>query len=178
MLDCHIKRLKMSQFTRFWGKFFNVRKYACVKDLTNIMSGWSIDWDEIQFTSAQVEVKTPFWAFELWAFERWAFELFSWLINCQWLVGWSVWAMTFFKFWVLSFWDFELLSWLIYCQWLNGWSVEIQYTSAQVEVKTPFCSLSFELLSFWLLSSELWVLSFWNFDILRFWSDRLIVNGW
>ena len=39
MLYCRIKGLKMSRFTRFFsGKLVDVRKYAGVKDLTNIMS--------------------------------------------------------------------------------------------------------------------------------------------
>ena len=39
VFNCHIKGPKMSQFTRFlWVIFLDVRKNACVKDLTNIMS--------------------------------------------------------------------------------------------------------------------------------------------
>ena len=38
MLDCHVKGPKMLQFTIFRGKFQSVRKYAGVKDSTNIIS--------------------------------------------------------------------------------------------------------------------------------------------
>ena len=44
------KGLKMSRFTRFSsGKFLDLRKYACVKDLTNIMSEHNESFSSIFF---------------------------------------------------------------------------------------------------------------------------------
>ena len=50
MLKCRKRGLKMSRFTHFFsGKFLDVRKYACVKDLTNIMSAqcYAITYGEV-----------------------------------------------------------------------------------------------------------------------------------
>ena len=46
MLNCHTKEtLNIAIYAFFSGKFLDVTKYACVKDLTNIMSVGK-DWSQ------------------------------------------------------------------------------------------------------------------------------------